>query len=265
MDFNQYLLALKARRKVYLMVLAATVVTAVTVALIVPKRYDATATVLIDSRDEQTMSPAHISPRERAGYVFTQVDLIQSGRVAHKVVRDLKLAQEPGVREEWERDTGGVGTLEDWIAANLLEKLKVDTGASNVLIIKFSSREPKKAAAVANGFAKAYLDVALAMRTEPARETAEWFEQQLKALRTDVTQAQSKLTAFQKEKGVIGADEGASTSSTRALRSSRARSTRRGTPPTTRKRATSRPRTPSRTACPRASCPKCSPMSTSRR
>jgi polysaccharide biosynthesis transport protein len=100
MDFNQYLLALKARRKVFLMVLAATVVTAVTVALIVPKRYDAIATVLIDSRDEQTMSPAHISPRERAGYVFTQVDLIQSGRVAHKVVRDLKLAQEPGAREE---------------------------------------------------------------------------------------------------------------------------------------------------------------------
>jgi polysaccharide biosynthesis transport protein len=209
MDFNQYLLALKARRKVFLMVLAATVITAVVVALVIPKRYDAIATVLIDGRDEQTMSATtHVSPRERAGYMFTQVDLIQSGRVAHKVVRDLKLAQEPGAREEWERDTGGVGTIEDWLAANLLEKLKVDTGASNVLIIKFSSREAKRAATVANAFAKAYLEVALAMRTEPARETAEWFEQQLKALRGDVTQAQSRLTAFQKEKGVIGADEG---------------------------------------------------------
>jgi chain length determinant protein EpsF len=208
MDLSQYLLALKARRKVFVMVLAATVITAVLVAFIIPKRYDAIATVLIDSRDEQTMSPlAHISPRERAGYIFTQVDLVQSGRVAHKVIRDLKLAQDPSMREDWEKD-GGQGALEDWIATQLLEKLKVDTGASNIIIIKYSSRDPKKAATIANAFAKAYLDVALAMRTEPARETAEWFEQQLKALRTDVTQAQARLTRFQKENGVIGADEG---------------------------------------------------------
>ena len=207
MDFNQYLLALKARRKAFMLVLAVTVITAVLVSLVIPKRYDATATVLIDARDEQTMSPGRMSPRERAGYIFTQVDLIQSGKVAQKVVRDLKLAQEPGVREEWESDTGGVGTVEEWLAAGLLEKLKVDTGASNILIIKFSSSDPKRAQAVANGFAKAFLDVSLTMRTEPSREAAEWFEQQAKALRTEVTQAQTKLSTYQKEKGVIGADE----------------------------------------------------------
>jgi chain length determinant protein EpsF len=204
MDFSQYILALKARRKVFLTVLAATVFTAIVVALLIPKRYDATATVLIDARDEQTMAPAHLSPRERAGYIFTQMDLITSGKVAHRVVRDLKLAQQPGMREDWEKDTGGTGSIEEWIASNLLEKVKVDSGASNILLVKYSAGDPKQAADIANAFAKAYLEVSLELRTEPSREAAQWFDEQLKALRSDVTSAQSKLAAYQKEKGVVG-------------------------------------------------------------
>ncbi|HEX7052815.1 MAG TPA: chain length determinant protein EpsF [Burkholderiales bacterium] len=208
MDLTQYWLALKARRKAFLMVFALTVIAAVLVALAVPKRYEATATVLIDARDEQTLTPARMSPRERAGYIFTQMDLIQSGKVAKRVVRELKLAQQPGVREEWEEDTGGVGSIEEWLAAELLERLKVDSGASNIILIQYSSNDPKKAAAVANGFAKAYLETALEMRTEPSREAATWFEQQLKALRDDVTQAQRRLAAYQKKHGVVSADGG---------------------------------------------------------
>ena len=206
MDLSQYLLALKARRKAFTLVLGATVIAALVVALLLPKRYDATATVLLDMRDEQTMSPSRLSPRSMAGYIFTQMDLIASGKVAQKVARDLKLAQNPGVREDWERETGGKGSIEEWIGASLLEKLKVDTGASNIIVIKYSSSDPAKASAVANGFAKAYLDVALQMRTEPNREAAEWFDQQIKSLRTDVTQAQGKLTAYQKERGIYADD-----------------------------------------------------------
>jgi len=207
MDLSQYILALKARRKAFSIVLAVTVFTAILVALVMPKRYDATATILIDARDEQTMAPAHMSPRERAGYIFTQMELIASGKVAKKVVRDLKLAQQPGVREEWERDTGGTGSLEEWIATGLLEKLKVDSGASNIIIVKFSANDAKQASDVANAFAKAYLDVALELRTEPSRAAGQWFDEQLKTLRADVTGAQTKLTAYQKEKGIAGADE----------------------------------------------------------
>ena len=207
MDLNQYLLALKARKKAFVTVLAITVFAAVIVALALPKRYDATASVLIDARDEQTMAPRGMSPRERAGYIFTQMDLIQSGKVANRVVRQLKLASQPGVREDWERDTGGMGTVEEWVAANLLEKLKVDSGASNIITIKYSSNDPKKSAAVANAFAKAYLDVALEMRTEPSKEAGKWFDEQLKGLRADLTSAQQKLTAYQKAKGVVGPEE----------------------------------------------------------
>src|SRR5438874_6130434 len=129
MDLNQFLLALKARRKVFALVLAATVLTALAVVLIVPNTYLASTTVLIDNRDEQAMtSTAAMSPRDRTGYIQTQVDMVTSGRVARKVARDLKLSQAPGMREEFERDTGGVGSIDDWIANGLLKHLKVDTG-----------------------------------------------------------------------------------------------------------------------------------------
>jgi uncharacterized protein involved in exopolysaccharide biosynthesis len=207
MDLNQFMLALRARRKAFVMVLAAVIVTAVAVALVVPKKYVSTATVLIDARDEQTMERARMSARERAGYIATQIELIKSPRVAKQVVHDLKLAQQPGVREAWESATGGAGTLEDWIATGLLDKLVADVPGSNVLSITYSSSQAREAATVANAFAKAYLETALALRTEPTREAAEWFDKQLAGMRQQVTQAQAKLAAYQKAKGITYADE----------------------------------------------------------
>src|SRR6185369_8058191 len=104
MDLSQFILALRARRKAFMVVLGATVIAALAIALIVPKRYIATATVLVDARDEQSLTASRMSPRERAGYISTQVDLVQSGRVATKVAHDLKLAQEPGMRDAWESE-----------------------------------------------------------------------------------------------------------------------------------------------------------------
>jgi chain length determinant protein EpsF len=207
MEMTQFLMALRARRKAFVLVLAATILAAVAVAIALPKKYVAQATVLIDARDEQTMSPARMSPRERAGYVATQIDLVQSGRVAKQVARDLKLAQRPGVREAFEAETGGAGSIDDWLAAGLLDQLKVKTSAGNVLILEASARDARGAAAIANGFAKAYLDTSLELRTEPTREAAEWFQGQLKDLRAQANQAQSKLTAYQKQKGILAATE----------------------------------------------------------
>jgi polysaccharide biosynthesis transport protein len=209
MDLNQFLLALRARRRAFYLVLAATVVTALAIALIVPKNYVATSTVLADARDAQSMvaDGRGLSPRERAGYMQTQLDLIQSGKVAKRVVRDLKLTQLPGVREDYEAETGGLGTIEDWAAARLLDNMVADNSASNIITIQAGAKDPKLAAEIANGFSKAYIDVSLELRTEPSQEAAAWFEDQLKGMRAAVADAQSKLTAYQKENGIIGMDE----------------------------------------------------------
>jgi succinoglycan biosynthesis transport protein ExoP len=207
MDFNQFLLALRARRKAFTLVLIAVIVTAIAVAMIVPKRYVSTATLLVDGRDEQSLTAGRLSPRERAGYMATQVDLIQSGRVATRVARDLKLAQNPGMREAFEADTAGVGTIDEWIGQQLLDKLKVDTSAGNIITVTFTSSDARKSSEVANGFAKAYVATALDLRTEPTREAAVWFEEQLKGLRANMAQSQQKLSTYQREKSIVSVDE----------------------------------------------------------
>jgi succinoglycan biosynthesis transport protein ExoP len=215
MDFNQFMLALSARRKAFAMVLAATVVTAVVLSLLLPKVYVSTTTLLVDARDEQTMNSTPMSMRMQTGYMQTQADLMQSTRVAQKVARDLKLAQRPGMREDFERDTGGIGNIDEWIAAALLKKVKVDSSGGNVVSVSYSASDPKLATDVVNGFAKAYLETALQLRTEPTREAAEWFEEQLTGMRAQVAQAQTRLATYQKEKGLIGVDERGDVENTR--------------------------------------------------
>jgi len=215
MDLKQYILALGARRKAFFVALIATIVTAIAVALIVPKKYVATASLLMDARDEQTMSPARLTPRERATFLQTQVDLLMSNRISTQVARDLKLAQRPGVREAWEQDTGGLGSIDEWIAEGLRLKLDIDTSVSSLVLVNFSSDDPKFAAEVANGFAKAYLDTVLQLRTEPTREAAKWFDEQLKTLRNQVVQAQTRLNTYQKQKGILAEDARLDVESTR--------------------------------------------------
>jgi polysaccharide biosynthesis transport protein len=208
MDFNQFILALRARRKVFMVVFGATVFAALAIALILPKSYVTTTTILLDARDEQSLAPSlRTSARALAGYIQTQTDLIQSTKVAKRVVRDVKYTQMPGVREQYERETGGLGDIEDWAAATLLKKVKIDSSGGGILTLQYSDPSPKVAADIANGFAKAYVDVSLELRTEPTREAAAWFEDQLKALRTNVSQAQQKLTGYQREKGILYTDE----------------------------------------------------------
>lgn len=209
MDLNQFLLALRARRKAFVMALLATIVTAIAVALVIPKKYVAQSVLLLDARDEQAMTPDRSlgTVAVRAAYVATQIELIQSGRVAAQVARDLKLAQNAELREAYQKDTGGVGPIDAWIGSQLLQKLKVISTSSNLVTVEYSSSDPKFAAAVANGFAQAYLNVSLDLRTQPSRQAAEWFQEQLNGTRAQVMQAQNKLTAYQKAKGIVSADE----------------------------------------------------------
>lgn len=200
--------ALRARFRVVLIVLVATVLVTLMVSLLLPKTYVASVAMLVDSKDEQSMSntvPGYV--RERTGYMQTQADIISSQKVARKVVNDLRLADQPRMRAKFEDENDGVGQIEDWLAEYLIKKLKVDITQSSMILIEFSSPDPRFSAQVANAFAKAYMDTALELRVEPSRQTAVWFDEQMKGLRANLLEAQNKLMAYQKEKGISSLDE----------------------------------------------------------
>ena len=206
MTIKQFLLALRGRLWIFLALLGGTVLAAAVVTLLLPKTYMSTVSLFVDNADQQTLAGTPQDPRQRIGYMQTQVDLIQSPRVARRVVEDMHLADSANVKAAFAK-SGAKGDIEDWIAGSLLLGLKVDTTQSSVITVTYSTNDPKFAADVANAFAKAYIEVTLALRTEPSKQAAAWFDDQLKGLRTQLDVAQQKLAAFQREHGIIATDE----------------------------------------------------------
>ena len=206
MNIHQFLLAVRGRLWVFLSLLIATVVAAVVVTLLMPKTYEATVSILVDHRDEQSLNGTVPSARDRTGFMQTQLDILNSMEVARRVVRDLQMAESAEVKAAY-AERGGRGSVEEWVAEGLLMGLKVTSSQSSVMSITYGARDPESAAQIANAFAKAYMDTTLYLRTEPNREASKWFGDQLGSLRKAFEDAQQKLSDFQREKGIIVTDE----------------------------------------------------------
>ncbi|HEY6967456.1 MAG TPA: chain length determinant protein EpsF [Burkholderiales bacterium] len=210
MNLQQFLLALRARSGVFVIALLATVLAAAVASLLLPKTYKATASLLIDAKDEQSLSNVLrplILPQERLSYMQTQIDILGSRKVARKVVQDLKLAENPAAQAAFAKEANGQSPVEDRLVESLLKNLKVETSQSNVMQASFSSPDAAFSARVANAFAKAYIDTVLELRVEPTRQAAAWFDEQLKALRANLEDAQAKLTSYHQQRGIVSADE----------------------------------------------------------
>lgn len=215
---QQFLLTLRARIGVFAVVLVATVLAALAASLLLPKSYKATVSLLVDAKDEQSLSNALrplVLPQERLGYLQTQMDILNSRKVARKVVQQLRLADDAAAQAV----IGGVpeaeGSTEERLAEILLRRFKVETSQSNVIQASFTAGDARFAARAANAFAKAYVDTMLELRVEPTREAAAWFDEQLKGLRASLEDAQRKLTEYYQRQGIVSADERFDVESTR--------------------------------------------------
>jgi protein tyrosine kinase modulator len=218
MNLYQFLSALRARFHVFALLLFVTVLAAAAVSFLLPKTYTATVALLIDAKEEQSLSNVLrplVGPQERASYMQTQLDIIKSEKVAHKVVEDLKLTQSPAA-QKLVKDAAEHGrSVEASLVENLLEHLDVDTTQSSVIQVSFSSLSPTYSADVVNGFGKAYIDTMLELRVEPTREAAAWFDEQLKSLRANLEDAQARLTEYHQSRGIVSADEHVDVENTR--------------------------------------------------
>lgn len=210
MTLHQLLIILRARWGVILLTLLVTVSTAVGLSLWLPKQYTATTTVVIDMRQPDSVTGAMLQSAVGSSYMSTQVDIINSDRVALAVVKRLGMLDSPLVRQQWMEATEGNGQLADWLTTLLKKKLEVRPSASrdsNVIAINYTATEPEFAAAVANAFAQEYIDLNLELRVSPARQFAAFFEEQTQAARDRLEAAQNALSAYQQANGITSVDE----------------------------------------------------------
>jgi len=208
MTLQQLLLILRSRSKVVLATAVLTVVAALAVSLVLPKQYTAGTAVVIDVKSPDPIAglvlPALISP----GYMATQVDIINSDRVARRVVERLHLDSDPKLIDKWRDATDGQGDLVVWLAASLQKNLDVKPSReSNVINITYKGASAEETARIANAFAQAFIDVNLELKVEPARQNAVWFEEQTRVQRARLDAAHQALSAYQQKSGIVGTEE----------------------------------------------------------
>lgn len=214
MNLKLFLQILRARKKLVLFVLAATIAATALLTLNTPKEYATSTSLVIDFRDSGPFDQVGVPRQAAADYLMTQVDIIRSVNVAFKVLNLLDEEHVATLAREFAGDDTSRGVplddkqVRDKLAAKLLDNLTVDPSReSRVLSIRFSSPDPELSAAVADGFAQAYIEASLELNVAPARRNAVWFDEQLRTLRSRLEEKQNALTAYQQDKGIVAIDE----------------------------------------------------------
>lgn len=208
MTFQQFLLILKVRYRIVVFTPLIVVLIAFVASLFWPKQYTATTSVVIDVKSPDPVAGMVIPGLAAPGYMATQVDIINSDRVAQRVVKLLRMDESPAIRDQWMEGTGGTGELKVWLADLLKQNLDVKPSReSNVIDIEYKGVDPAFAAAIANAFAQAYVDVNLELKVEPARRYATWFDGQTRSLRDKLEKARQALSDYQQQTGIVATEE----------------------------------------------------------
>lgn len=207
MNLSQLFLILRARKKIVFFTLIFTVVCTLAVSLMLPKTYKATSSLLLNYKGVDPLTGMVMPGQLLPGYMATQIDIISSKSVALHVVDALRLADNPAVQAQFHEATGGKGTVRDWLADLLLLKLEiVPSRESSVVAISFKGADPQFVATVANAFADEYQKMSIQLKVEPMKKASVYFSEQTKLLRDNVEQAQSRMSKFQQEHGIVSID-----------------------------------------------------------
>ncbi|HET7365788.1 MAG TPA: GNVR domain-containing protein [Burkholderiales bacterium] len=185
MTLSQFLIILRGRRVLLGSILGGIVALTLVASLVLPKKYTATAAVVVDVKSPDPISGTMLHAMVMPGYMATQRDIITSERVADRAAQLLQVE-----------------------ARGLQKKLDVKPSReSNVIEISYRASDPAFAAAAANAFAQAYIDASIELRVEPARQYARWFGEQDQTLRANLDKAQARFAAHQQKYGIVATEE----------------------------------------------------------
>ena len=207
MTFGQFLSILRARKWVAFLVFVLVVASTVAISMLLPKKYTGVASIVVDVKPDPVAAMAYPS-MAMPGFMATQVDIMTSDRVTLRVIRDLKLLDNPNLRQQWQDESEGKGTIEQWLIDLLQKQLDIKPSReSNVIQVVYKSPDPRFAAGLANAYAQAYIATTLELRVDPAKQFTSFFNAQSKDAREALERAQTRVSSFQREKGIIASDE----------------------------------------------------------
>ena len=204
---SQYLRIVWARKWLVLLLFVLVSAAGIGITFILPRQYTAETSLIVEMRIDPALgelAPALAAP----SYMATQIEILKSDRVAARAVKLLGVERSPAAVAQWREETKAKIPLDRYFADVLERGLSVEPArGSNVLNLSFSAQDPIFAQAAANAFAQAYMDVSVELRVAPARQSASFLDEQMKTLRSNLEEAQAKLSKYQQSKGIVVSDE----------------------------------------------------------
>lgn len=188
--------------------------------LLAPKVFEATARLALRSAPESTLAIDRTSTATAGSFapgqvqLETEADVFRSERLAWEVIRRLRLYDNPGFSRVFPKRFSEFDPLRpDPVAREyLLEAFQGDLTVESVphtlvLEIRFRSQDAGLSAAVVNALIEAERDEDAAARLRATRTATDWLNEQLKGLKADIDRDDQKLTAFQRQHGILDAPE----------------------------------------------------------
>ena len=209
MTASQLLLVLKARLGLVILLVVATLGVGILASYLLPKKYLATAAVLVDVR-----SPDPLSSLIDRGAIpvpsllAAQVDILKSERVSQRVIAMRKMDQDPAILEQWKKATDGKDSIDDWLVELMKRRLSVrPSGSGAVVSVGYEDKDPGVAASLANSFVQAWIETDIDLRVEQSRQYFQWFKEQSDVLRDRLERARRRLAEYQRNTGIVARDE----------------------------------------------------------
>lgn len=200
---------LLARWKTVAVVTVSAIVAGLAITLTTPPTFMATTTLLVDfEQPVQNASEPTLAAILQDSYLTTQMDIMRSRHVVAKAVDNLNLAADPTWLAAFNASESGSPSISDWIIARIIDAITVTSAKNNRLVsISYDHGDPAMAARIANGLAQAYQETNLEFNTQPASREAQEMKLNLAGLRESLEQAQQRLSAYQRERGILLTDE----------------------------------------------------------
>jgi len=212
----QFWRVLQKRRWLVLVSLGLVLVLVTAVSLLLPKRYDASARILLDLEGtddlglEQVVMPIGLDLNTK---LETQIRIVQSDTIANSVMKQLGLQHNRGFAGKF-----AVPSRQDFDGLDLETHAKLSKTfhkslnvqlipKTQIVEVHFRSRDPQLAAQVANAVANTYIEHNFQTKYKATLQTSDWLTKQLDDLKRHAESAQETLTTYQKKTGILGTDE----------------------------------------------------------
>ena len=209
MTVQQFLLALRYRWRTALAVWAATLLVVVLLAsLLIPTRYRATSELLIEEANSDPITGMVLPGSSVPSRILTEADVVRSERVVLRALQAMDTPYQQEMRERWQSRTGAQGDFNAWLVEELQRTTEVRPSRdSRVLVVSHSGPDARFAATFVNALTKAYIETAVDLRVDPARQYSAFFDERARQLREQLQNAQKKASEFYRVNGITTADE----------------------------------------------------------